>query len=133
MENKYRLTKTSESYVRYHLVFCTRRRRGILQMDGVGARFKELLLQICAQNDYDILVFEYGADYCYLHVSVLPDVSPYEVCKNIKYGTGPALIAEFPQLATQANVWTRSFFASTEEHLPPEEILRYVRSQPKRS
>ena len=46
--SKYRFTKTSKSYVRYHSVFCTRRRRGILQMDGVGARFKELLLQIYA-------------------------------------------------------------------------------------
>lgn len=91
MENKYRFAKTSKSYVCYHLVFCTRRRRGILQMDGVEARFKELLLQICAQNNYDILAFECGADYCYLHVSVLPDVSPHEVCKNIKYGTGSAL------------------------------------------
>ena len=132
MESKYRFTKNPKSYVRYHLAFCTRRRRGILQMDGVEARFKELLLQICAQNDYDILAFECGADYCYLHVSVLPDVSPYEVCKNIKYGTGPTLIAEFPQLTSQVNVWTRSFFASTAEYLPPEEIQEYIRSQPKR-
>ena len=48
------------------------------------------------------------------------------------FGTGPTLIAEFPQLTSQVNVWTRSFFASTAEYLPPEEIQEYIRSQPKR-
>ena len=118
--------------MKYFPLPCTRRRRGILQMDGVEARFKELLLQICAQNDYDILAFECGADYCHLHVSVLPDVSAHEVCKNIRHGTGPTLIAEFPQLSSQQALWTRSFFASTAEQLSPGEIQEYVQSQPTR-
>ncbi len=132
MEGNYRFTKTSKSYVRYHLVFCTRYRRKVFLIDGVAARFKELLLQICEQNDYDVLTFECGADYCYLRVSVLPDVSAHEVCKNIRYGTGPTLIAEFPQLSSQQALWTRSFFASTAEDLPLGEIQEYVQSQPKR-
>lgn len=132
MEGSYRFTKTTKSYVVYHLVFCTRYRRKVFLIDGVASRFGKLLSQICEQNDYDVLTFECGADYCYLHVSVLPDVSPYNVCKSIKYGTGSTLIAEFPQLSSQQVLWTRSFFASTAEQLSLGEIQEYVQSQPTR-
>lgn len=52
--------------VNYDLVFCPRYRRKIFLIDGVEARFKELVRQICLQNGYDIIALECDKDHCHL-------------------------------------------------------------------
>lgn len=61
------------SMVNYHLVFCPRYRRKIFLMDGLESRFKELVAQICEQNDIRILAMECHIDHCHLFVNVPPD------------------------------------------------------------
>lgn len=129
MKDFYRATSTTLSIVRYHLVFCARYRRKIFLIDGLEARFRELVSQICAQNSFDIISLECNVDYCHLFVSVLPTVSPYAVVKEIKQGSAPVLLAEFPKLSKMPNLWTRNFLASTSEYLPPEDIAEYVLQQ----
>lgn len=126
MEGIYRATTTTLSFVRYHLVFCARYRRKIFLIDGLEARFRELVTQICERNAFDIISLECNVDYCHLFVSVLPTVSPHEVVKEIKQGSAPVLLAEFPKLSKMPNLWTRNFLASTAEHLPQGDITEYV-------
>ena len=73
MGKRYRRTRTTVSMVNYHLVFCPRYRRKIFLMDGLEARFKELVAQICEQNDIRILAMECHIDHCHLFVNVPPD------------------------------------------------------------
>ncbi|MDD6451927.1 MAG: transposase, partial [Lachnospiraceae bacterium] len=42
MENQYKRTATTVSFINYHLVFCPRYRRKIFNIPGVEDRFKEL-------------------------------------------------------------------------------------------
>ena len=37
--------------INYHFVFCPRYRRKLFLVDGFETRFKELVTQICEQND----------------------------------------------------------------------------------
>ena len=50
----YRRTATTVSLIRYHFVFCPYRRRKIFLIPGIEDRFKELVRDICAENDIEI-------------------------------------------------------------------------------
>lgn len=58
MKKDYRRTKATVSMINYHFVFCPRYRRKLFLVDGFEARFKELVTQICEQNDIVILAME---------------------------------------------------------------------------
>lgn len=128
MDMKYRRTATTVSMVNYHFVFCPRYRRKIFLIDGLEARFKELVRQICEQNDIGILAMECHIDHCHLFVNAPPQLSPAGIMKLIKGGTGFALKKEF-LFAKYAQVWTRSYFVSTAGEVSNDTIRRYVESQ----
>ena len=131
MLENFRKTKTVFSMIEYHFVFCPRYRRKVFLMDGVAARFKELVHQICEQNNYDIIEISCGADYCCLHVAVPPVISAHDVMKTIKPATSNALINEFSKLSRSQSIWTRNFLVST---YPVSEkmIEKFVLMQKKR-
>ena len=58
MENKYKRTTTTVSFINYHFVFCPRFRRKIFDIPGVEERFKELVSFICEKNAIEILAME---------------------------------------------------------------------------
>lgn len=128
MEKKYRHTATTVSMVNYHFVFCPRYRRKIFLIDGLETRFKELVNQICKQNEIEILAMECHIDHCHLFVNAPPTLSPADIMKLVKGTTGSILKKEF---FTSANtrVWTRSFFVSTAEDVSSATIERYVKEQ----
>ena len=129
MDTKYRRTKTTVSLVNYHFVFCPRYRRKIFLVDGVEARFKELVSQICRQNDIEILALECHIDHCHLFVNCPPNLSPADVMRLVKANTGRTLICEFEALSKIPNLWTRSYFVSTAGSVSSETIQKYVETQ----
>ena len=125
----YRKTNTTVSMINYHLIFCPRYRRKIFLLDGVEPRFKELVTQICEQNNFHIIAMECDEDHCHLFVNVLPTVSPHMVMKAVKGITSKTLREEFSQLAKMPSLWTRSYFASTAGEVSSETIKQYIQSQ----
>lgn len=128
MEKKYRHTATTVSMVNYHFVFCPRYRRKIFLIDGLEARFKELVNQICEQNEIEILAIECHIDHCHLFVNAPPTLSPADIMKLVKGTTGSILKKEFFASAN-ARVWTRSYFVSTAGDVSSATIERYVKEQ----
>lgn len=115
--------------VNYHLVFCPRYRRKIFLIDGLEARFKELVSQICEQNDIDILAMECHVDHVHLFVNVPPSLSPADVVRIVKANTARVLLSEFSAFEKTHNLWTRSYFASTAGDISSATIQRYVETQ----
>lgn len=132
MKKEYRRTNTIVSMVNYHLVFCPRYRRKIFLIDGLEARFKELVTQICEANGIKILTMECNIDYCYIFINTPPEISPPDVMRLIKMNTTSQLRGEFVKLEKCPSIWTRNFFVSTEENVSPETIRDYVESQKKK-
>lgn len=125
---KYRRTSTTVSMVNYHFVFCPRYRRKIFLIDGLENRFKELVYQICEQNEIDILAMECHVDHCHLFVNAPPTLSPADIMKLVKGTTGYVLKQEFfPTKRPQ--VWTRSYFVSTAGDVSSATIQKYVEEQ----
>lgn len=115
--------------VNYHFVFCPRYRRKIFLIDGVEARFKELIHQICEQNDLDILALECHIDHCHLFVNAPPKIAPAQIMLWLKGGTASILRSEFPALSRMKQLWTRSYFVSTAGSVSNDTIQRYIETQ----
>lgn len=125
----YRRTATTVSLIRYHFVFCTYRRRKIFLIPGIEDRFKELVRDICKENDIEIIAMECHVDHVHMFVSALPQLSIPEIMKLIKGYTSVHLREEFTQLRFVRNLWTRSYFVSTARNVSAETIQRYVETQ----
>lgn len=129
----YRRTATTVSLIRYHFVFCPYRRRKIFLIPGIEDRFKELVRDICSENDIEIIAMECHVDHVHMFVSALPQLSIPEIMKLIKGYTSVHLREEFTQLRFVRNLWTRSYFVSTARNVSAETIQRYVETQKTRS
>lgn len=129
MIRDYRRTATTVSLVNYHFVFCPRYRRKIFLIDGVEARFKELVHQICEQNNFDILAMECHVDHCHLFLNAPPTISPSDVMRIIKTNTSRVLLKEFSEEIKTNTIWTRSYFVSTAGDVSAAMIRRYVEAQ----
>lgn len=128
MKRNYRRTKTTVSMINYHFVFCPRYRRKLFLVAGFETRFKELVAQICEQNDIVILAMECHIDHCHLSVNAPPTLSAAEIMKIIKGNTSRILKQEFfPDTVMQ--MWTRSYFVSTAGDVSNTTIQRYVEEQ----
>lgn len=129
MDNEYRRSKTTVSLVNYHFVFCPRYRRKIFLNSEVDARFKELVFDISAENEWNIIAIETDKDYCHLFINVQPTYSPSEIMKIIKGKTSRIIRQEFEHLNKMPSVWTRSYFVSTAGNVSSETVKRYVENQ----
>ena len=129
MKNEYKRTSTTVSMLNYHFVFCPRYRRKIFLIDGLEDRFKESVLQICEQNQMEVLAMECHVDHVHLFLSSLPKYSPADIMRIVKGNTSRVLLSEFSDILRSPTVWTRSYFVSTAGNVSSETIRRYVENQ----
>lgn len=121
------LTKQEREHIQKYRALDERGKENV--EDGVEPRFKELVTQICEQQDFRIIAMECDKDHCHLFVNVLPTISPHMIMKAVKGITSKTLREEFPQLAKMPSLWTRSYFASTAGEVSSETIEKYIKSQ----
>lgn len=129
MKNEYRHTSTTVSMLHYHFVFCPRYRRKIFLIDGLEKRFKEVVIQICEQNNIGLLAMECHIDHVHLFLSALPTESPADLMRIIKGNTSRVLLSEFSSSLRSPTLWTRSYFVSTAGNVSSATIQRYVETQ----
>lgn len=129
MKNEYKRTSTTVSMLNYHFVFCPRYRRKIFLIDGLEDRFKEAVLQICEQNQIEVLSMECHMDHVHLFLSSLPKYSPADIMRIVKGNTSRVLLSEFSDVLRSPTVWTRSYFVGTAGNVSSETIRRYVETQ----
>lgn len=114
---------------KYHVVFCPKYRRKLL-VDGVDARLKELLVQICEEEHIDLLEMEVMPDHVHLLLEVDPQYGINKAVKHIKGITSRILRDEFPWLRTKVpTLWTNSYFVSTVGGAPLSAIKQYIENQ----
>ena len=119
---------TSVSLLRYHFVWCPKRRRKVL-VGNVAERLKELLEQKTAELGWSIVAIEIMPDHIHLFLGTDPDVSPTQVMHALKGYTSRVLRQEFPGLQTMPSLWTRSYWVSTAGNVSAEVIQRYIAEQ----
>lgn len=128
MREEYRRTATTVSLINYHFVFCPRYRRKVL-VNQVEARFKELVQELCQENDWLMVAMEVMPDHVHLFLNVRPTDSPADIMVKLKGATSRFLRQEFKHLKHLPSLWTRSYFVSAAENVSSETIKRYVEEQ----
>lgn len=113
---------------RFHVVFCPKRRKPVL-VNGIEARFKEILNQVCDDICVDILASEVMPDHVHLALNVDPQFGINRVVKRIKGVSSRYLRQEFPELLKLPSLWTNSYFVSTFGDVSKQKILEYIKRQ----
>jgi putative transposase len=126
---EYRRTKTTVSLINYHFVFCPRYRRKIFLNQEVEQRFKEIVREVCDEQEIEILAMECDQDHTHLFLNALPQISPSQIMAKIKGRTSRVLRQEFSHLSHMPSLWTRSFFVSTAGNVSSDTIKKYVDEQ----
>ncbi|MBB6017792.1 IS200/IS605 family transposase [Deinococcus radiopugnans] len=128
MPTPYLHKNISVSLLRYHFVWCPKRRRKVL-IGNVALRLKELLEEKTAAQGWEIVALEIMPDHVHLCLGTDPDVSPTQVMHALKGYTSRVLRQEFPKLQTMPSLWTRSYWVSTAGNVSAEVIQRYIAEQ----
>jgi len=113
----------------YHVVWCPKWRRKVIEGD-IETRLKEIIREVCAERDADIIELETMPDHVHLLVTVDPQYGIHRLIKQIKGRSSRQLRDEFPPLRTRIpTLWTNSYFVATVGGAPLEVVKQYVENQ----
>lgn len=126
---KYKSNNNVVYSCKYHVVWCPKYRRKVL-VNGVDARLKVLIPEICEEHKIDLIEMEVMPDHVHLLVEVAPQFGIHKAVKQIKGRTSRILRDEFDFLRSRLpTLWTNSYFVSTVGSAPLSEIKQYIENQ----
>lgn len=115
---------------KYHVVWCPKYRRPVLDTPGVSERFIEIAREVCDERDADLIEIETMPDHVHLLVGVDPQYGIHRLTKQIKGRSSRLLREEFPSLKRRLpSLWTNSYFVATVGGAPMEVVKQYVANQ----
>jgi putative transposase len=130
MNQQYRHSRHSISLINFHFVWIPRRRKKVL-VGEVAARLEEVINDVTADLNLNILAMEIMPDHVHLFVSCPPNIAADQIMFRIKGRSSRILRQEFPHLLKMPSMWTRSYFVSTAGNVSTETIKRYIAEQSK--
>jgi putative transposase len=126
---KYKSNHSIVYSCQYHVIFCPKYRRKVL-INGVDARFKELIHEKQGQYGYEVLDMEVMPDHVHLLMDVNPQLGIVKIIGQIKGFTANTLRKEFPWLKQRLPcMWTRSQFVSTVGAVTLDVVKKYIEDQ----
>lgn len=114
---------------KYHVVWCPKYRRKVLVGD-IEQRLKELIYEVAAEINVDIIEMEIMPDHVHLLMEVDPQFGIHRAVKTIKGKTSRVLRSEFASLRSRLpSLWTNSYFLSTVGGASLSVIRQYIENQ----
>ena len=127
--NKYETASHLVYDCKYHVIFCPKYRRKILN-DEVSVKLKEIFTTTASRYSFDIIEMEIMPDHCHLLISCNPRFGIMECIKKLKMISAHDLKIEFPYLKSKLpNIWTRSSFVSTVGSVSLDTVKKYIENQ----
>lgn len=130
MQN-YRKTSHTTYDCKYHIVWITKYRKKV--MAGVIAeRVREILRQICKEQDVEILKGHVSKDHVHMFVSVPPHMSISKLVQSLKGKSSYKLLGENKELSRMfwgRHLWARGYFVATSGNVTDEIIMEYIKNQ----
>ena len=131
MSDRYRKTSHVIYECKYHICWIPKYRYPILT-GQVALRVRELVRQIAAANEVEIIAGSVSSDHIHLYVSIPPSLSVSKFVQFVKGATSRKLQLEFDQIRKRywgQHVWARGYFVATAGVVSDEMIQNYVRNQ----
>ena len=117
--------------IHLHLVWITKYRRPALSGE-VGTRVRDLIREICGQNDVHIIKGHVSKDHVHLFISLPPQVTISRLVQQLKGKSAYKLLQEFPHLRKKfwgRHLWARGYFCSSSGNVTDEVIKQYIENQ----
>lgn len=126
---KYKSNKNVVYSCKYHVVWCTKYRRIVLEK-GADQRLKGVLEEVANEISVDILEMEIMPDHVHLLIEVDPQFGIHRAVKRLKGVSSKILREEFPFVKSRIpTLWTNSYFVSTVGGAPLTDIKKYINGQ----
>lgn len=128
-DKAYRSTRNIVFRCTYHVVWCPKYRRPVLQ-DGVDVRLKEIIREVADELRVTVVEMEVMPDHVHLLLDVDPTFGIHRVVWRMKGRSSHHLRREFPSLRSRLpTLWNNSYFASTTGGAPLSIVKQYIQSQ----
>lgn len=130
MERKYKSNNNIVYSCKFHVIWCPKYRRKILEGD-VARRLKNIIEQIAFEYEVDIIEMETSLDHIHLLVDIDPQLGVMKFVSKCKGRSSRILREEFPSLKTRMPaLWSNSCFIASVGGAPLEIIKQYIENQP---
>ena len=132
MENKYIHARTCVYNINYHIVWCVKYRRKVLN-PKLTNRLYEIRKSIGEEKGFLVVDCKVGeSDHVHCFVTAPPKISITQIVKYLKGISGNTLLKEFPKLRKvlwKGQLWNGSYFCETIGSTSEENILKYIERQ----
>jgi len=129
--NEYRHGAHTVFEIHLHLVWVTKYRRAVLSGE-IGVRVRDLLREICGNEDVTIIKGHVSRDHVHLFVSIPPQVTISRLVQRLKGKTAYKLLQEYPHIRKKfwgQHMWARGYFCCSSGHVTDEVIKEYIANQ----
>ena len=117
--------------IKYHIVWITKYRKPV--MSGlVTNRCREIIRQVCKENEVEIVKGHISKDHVHLLVSVPPILSVSKLVQLMKGRSSRKLLMEDKNLQKQywgQHLWARGYFVASSGNITDEMIKEYIENQ----
>ena len=127
----YRLGAHTKSDLKIHVVWIPKFRKAILTGD-VALRVRELVRQIAAEHELEIISGKVARDHVHVFLSYRPTQKVSQIMQWLKGTSSRVLLQEFPRLRKQfwgRHFWARGYLAVSSGNLSDEMIQEYIDEQ----
>ncbi|MDD5723438.1 MAG: IS200/IS605 family transposase, partial [Syntrophales bacterium] len=127
----YRRTGHTRFDIKYHLVWITKYRKQLLRGE-IAVRLRQIVRDICAELEVDIIKGHIGKERVHLFVSCPPHISSSRLVQRIKGKSSRKLLQEYSHLKRQCwgwHFWARGFFVASSGNITDEMIMEYIETQ----
>jgi len=117
--------------IHMHLVWVTKYRKPILTGE-VGLRVRELIRQICRDEEIEIIKGSVSRDHVHLMVSIPPQVTISRLVQRMKGKSSHTMLNEFAHLRKTfwgRHIWARGYFCCSSGNVTDEVIEEYIANQ----
>ena len=124
----YRKSSHTSYDLKVHLVWSTKYRYKVLTNE-IGLRTREIIRQICDQNDVQIIRGVVSKDHIHLYISYPPKYSVSDLVKRFKGRSSKKLQEEFPQLRKRywgKHFWSIGYGAFSSGYVTDKMIKEYL-------
>ena len=113
----------------YHVVWCPKYRRPVIE-GAVDERLKQIIREVCAERECNLVELETMPDHVHLLVECDPQYGIHRLVKQIKGRSSRVLRQEFDSLRSRLpTLWTNSYFVATVGGAPLGIVKQYVANQ----
>jgi putative transposase len=114
--------------IHLHLVWTTKYRKAILK-GAVGERVRELIRQICRDEDVQILSGHVAKDHVHLFVSIAAQVTISRLVQRLKGKSSYMVLGEFEHIRKQfwgRHFWARGYFCVSSGEVTDAVVKAYI-------